>query len=241
MPALQIDTLPPAPQTGEPLFAQKADAHVLALHSWTDQTNALSTDLNTKYNSVTTKASEASASAATASTKASEASASAATASTKASEASASAAAAAASAGSVKPLPVGSIYENAIVDTNPGDTSMLGYGTWIPFGVGRVLVAIDTGNALMDTVGETFGNADTVLPSHTHTVTDPGHVHPVSATASGTSGGGWYASGPYVEATANITQTSSATTGITLATTGVSATNKNYQPSIVVYRWIRTA
>jgi hypothetical protein len=73
--------------------------------------------------------------------------------------------------------PVGSIYTNATVSTNPA--TLLGFGTWTAFGAGRVMVGFDSGNALFDTAEETGGSADAITVSHTHTatVTDPGHSH----------------------------------------------------------------
>jgi hypothetical protein len=84
-------------------------------------------------------------------------------------------------------------------------------------------------------VGATGGSTDAIVVSHTHTatstVTDPGHLHTGVAGGSGTfyqrynSGTG---------ANSNGASTSSATTGITVATTntssGVSGTNANLPP-----------
>ena len=135
--------------------------------------------------------------------------------------------------------PVGSVYTQAAVATNPA--TLLGFGTWTAFGAGRVMVGIDSGNTLMDTVEETGGSANSSLVSHTHTatVTDGGHRHSNVFAASGNTLGDNrefnYASYDGV--------TSLATTGITVAnsTEGVSATNTNYQPFITVYMWKRTA
>jgi hypothetical protein len=75
-------------------------------------------------------------------------------------------------------------------------------------------------------VGQTGGSADAIVVSHTHTITDPGHVHNttssgsgtlINAAASGTTG-------------ASTSTTASATTGITNQTTGVSGTNANLPP-----------
>lgn len=138
--------------------------------------------------------------------------------------------------------PVGSIYMNASVSTNPG--TLLGFGTWTAFGAGRVLIGVDGSNALFDTVEETGGSADAVVVSHTHTatVTDPGHTHTFSpaisaSTPSATSGN------IYLGGTTSVSGTNSATTGISVANsaTGVSGTNANLQPYITVYMWKRTA
>jgi hypothetical protein len=68
--------------------------------------------------------------------------------------------------------PVGSVYINAAVSTNPG--TLLGFGTWAAFGAGRVLVGLDAGDVDFDTVEETGGAKTHTLtvdemPSHTHT------------------------------------------------------------------------
>lgn len=132
--------------------------------------------------------------------------------------------------------PVGSIY-TATVSTNPG--TLFGFGTWTAFGAGRVMI----GNGGGFTAGSTGGSADAVVVSHTHTatVTDPGHNHTYlrPSTTLPQSGSSTNCFVP-----ANITDTTStATTGVTVAnsTTGVSGTNANLQPYIVVYMWERTA
>lgn len=135
--------------------------------------------------------------------------------------------------------PVGSIYINATSSTNPA--TLLGFGTWVAFGAGRVPVGLDAGNAAFDTAEETGGSADAITVSHTHTatVTDPGHVHTI-ATFDNLQGG---SNGPNVRGSgsANAT-TNSAVTGISVSnsTTGSSGTNANLQPYIVVRMWKRT-
>ena len=135
--------------------------------------------------------------------------------------------------------PVGSIYINATVATNPG--TLLGFGTWTAFGAGRVMVGFDSGNVLFDTAEETGGSANATLPSHTHTatVTDPSHAHTFQGSVyinPGSTGGA------SAQAGTTLT-TNTAVTGITVAnsTEGASATNANYQPYITVYMWKRTA
>lgn len=131
--------------------------------------------------------------------------------------------------------PVGSIYSST-VSTNPGTS--LGFGTWTAFGAGRVMI----GNGGGFTAGSTGGSADAVVVSHTHTatVTDPGHSHTYSVPAtalpqSGTS------TACFVNTA--VINTGTSTTGISVAnsSTGVSGTNANLQPYIVVYMWERTA
>lgn len=134
--------------------------------------------------------------------------------------------------------PVGSIYVNAAVDTNPA--TLLGFGTWTAFGAGKVAVGQDTGNAAFDTLEETGGSADAIVVSHTHTATDSGHTHGIAYQGTlGFSGGGGYA-GTAFGGSPNQT-TASGTANISVSTTGSSATNANLQPYIVVKMWKRTA
>jgi hypothetical protein len=142
--------------------------------------------------------------------------------------------------------PVGSIYINATNATNPG--TLLGFGTWVAFGAGRVPVGFNASNTLFDTAEETGGSADAVVVSHTHsaTVTDPGHAHNYARQPNtpyfgddGAGDGNSVYSINYQVSTA----TSTSTTGVTVtnSTTGSSGTNANYQPYITVYMWKRTA
>jgi hypothetical protein len=78
--------------------------------------------------------------------------------------------------------PIGSIYSSTSA-TNPGDASMLGFGTWIQFAAGRVLVG--AGGAFSGT----GGSADATLVSHNHGGVTGGqnqnHVHTVAGTTGG--------------------------------------------------------
>jgi len=132
--------------------------------------------------------------------------------------------------------PVGSIYINATVSTNPG--TLLGFGTWTAFGAGRVMVGFNSANVLFDTAEETGGSANATLPTHTHTITDPGHLHTYSK-ATTTSVQSGTATPCFVSNTTD--NTSTAFTGITVDSAGTSGTNANYQPYITVYMWKRTA
>ena len=138
--------------------------------------------------------------------------------------------------------PVGSIYTNASVSTNPA--TLLGFGTWTAFGAGRVMVGFDSGNALFDTAEETGGSADAVLSSHTHTFTGsalPTHAHTINY-GTGLFGGGG-SQGVELMPRPSQVSTSSVSGGTpsgTNSTEGVSAINANYQPYITVYMWKRT-
>jgi hypothetical protein len=141
--------------------------------------------------------------------------------------------------------PVGSIYINATSASNPN--TLFGFGTWTAFGAGRVMVGLDGSDALFDTAEETGGSKDAVVVSHNHTatVTDPSHTHSNNIVV-GTSGAG--SALQVSDAASNEFPTSristvATTTGITVANTaaGVSGTNANVQPFIVVRMWKRTA
>jgi hypothetical protein len=143
--------------------------------------------------------------------------------------------------------PVGSIYINAGVTTNPA--TLLGFGTWTAFGAGRVMVGLNGSDALFDALEETGGSKDATLVSHNHTATstvsDPGHNHTINNGAnlnSSVDNGGVAGTSTPVS---NFNTTSTATTGISVSTsvasTGSSATNANLQPYITVAMWKRTA
>jgi hypothetical protein len=141
--------------------------------------------------------------------------------------------------------PVGSIYMNASVATNPG--TLFGFGTWVAFGAGRVPVGFNAADPLFDTAEETGGSKDAIVVSHTHTatVTDPGHNHTLSGRehALGTGDSNEFSDTSRPEVFTNNTSVKTATTGITVSnsTTGSSGTNANLQPYITVYMWKRTA
>lgn len=145
--------------------------------------------------------------------------------------------------------PVGSIYTNATVSTNPA--TLLGFGTWTAFGTGRVLVGVDSSDTAFDTLGETGGSKDAVTVSHTHTATstvsDPGHRHNIPNSSQNGTSDETFVYGEYGNAAsiAYNNHTVSASTGISVSTsissTGSSGTNANLQPYITVYMWKRTA
>ena len=142
--------------------------------------------------------------------------------------------------------PVGSIYMNASNGTNPG--TLLGFGTWVSLGEGRVLMGYKSGDALFGTAGNTGGSADAIVVSHTHTVTDPGHSHAPGSNHN------WVTNPVGADGSIDASQTASpndrnldtgntasATTGISINSTGSSGTNANLAPYLVVYMWKRTA
>jgi hypothetical protein len=130
-----------------------------------------------------------------------------------------------------KVYPVGSVYINASVATNPG--SLLGFGTWEAFGAGRVMVGKDA-SGTFDTAGAT-GGVETVtltstqsgLVAHTHTVV-----------GGFGSGGASY----YNIAHGDVSNVLSGVIGSASNNTAASASeaHTNLQPYIVVYAWKRT-
>lgn len=140
--------------------------------------------------------------------------------------------------------PVGSIYMNSSVTTNPA--TLLGFGTWTAFGAGRVPVGYNASNSLFDALEETGGSADATNVSHTHTATFTGtalagHSHLMGG---GFGGGGGIGGGDLNSSITNTsTQSVSAGTpagSVAVSTEGSSATNANYQPYITVAMWKRT-
>jgi hypothetical protein len=139
--------------------------------------------------------------------------------------------------------PVGSIYTNSSVSTNPG--TLLGFGTWTAFGAGRVMVGLDASDSLFDTAEETGGSKNSVVVSHTHTatVTDPGHTHQYKQTGNSTGTSSFSRTGLSASYTNTNDLIEPSATGVTVSnsTEGSSGTNANLQPYITVYMWKRTA
>jgi hypothetical protein len=127
--------------------------------------------------------------------------------------------------------PVGCIYSSTAA-ANPA--TIFGFGDWTAFGTGKVLIGQGAGWA----AGSTGGSADAIVPSHTHGITDPQHSH-AFASYMAVGGGLLASSATATNSTADTTTVSS--TGITINATGVSVTDANLQPYIVVYMWNRTA
>ncbi len=143
--------------------------------------------------------------------------------------------------------PVGSIYINAGVTTNPG--TLLGFGTWTAFGAGRVMVGLNGSDSSFDTLEETGGSKDAVNVSHTHTAsasTVGDHAHGINGSTGvqGQSGSGFGYGASNDNTSVRITSTENAgshTHTVTVDSAGSSGTNANLQPYITVAMWKRTA
>ena len=124
--------------------------------------------------------------------------------------------------------PVGSIYMNAEVATNPA--TLLGFGTWAAYAEGRVPVG-KASSGTFDTLNAT-GGAETdshtltisEIPAHTHSSHDSNHTRTPDSTDDTSDEYGAYAS---------------SNTGSTGG--GNAHTHDILQPYIVVYMWKRTA
>lgn len=121
-----------------------------------------------------------------------------------------------------KVYPVGSIYINATSATNPA--TLLGFGTWVAFGAGKVIVGLDSSDTDFDTAEETGG-------AKTHTLTTseiPSHTHSLSTSDNPGGTGAIEVAG----GAPTSTQTTQATGG--------GGAHNNLQPYIVAYMWKRT-
>ena len=118
--------------------------------------------------------------------------------------------------------PVGSIYFNAAVATNPA--TLLGFGTWAAYGGGRVMVGVHS-SGTFDGLNETGG-------AETHTLTTaemPAHTHTYGKSTTSENMSIHDISGLRGAATTNT------------GSTGGGDAHNNIQPYITVYMWKRTA
>ena len=144
--------------------------------------------------------------------------------------------------------PVGSIYM-ATVNTSPA--TLLGFGTWVRYGQGRMPISADDSTY---TLGSTGGAATTTLitanlPSHSHsattTSTDAGHTHGSSIGSGFISNGGSesLAGGPnlsFGRPSTTASGNASITSTTTIGNTGSGTAATTISPYIAVYMWNRT-
>jgi hypothetical protein len=128
--------------------------------------------------------------------------------------------------------PVGSIYLNASVATNPA--TLLGFGTWAALGAGRVLLGVGTLGSNTYALGATGGEATHVLtyseiPQHSHGVPNLGPAYSVPGGSTNILAAGSYS-----------TNVSTVNDNALAQAPGGSA-HENRQPYLVVQMWQRTA
>jgi len=149
----------------------------------------------------------------------------------------------------VAAYPVGSIYMSTVA-TNPN--TLFGFGTWVTYGPGRMLISQDG----TYTAGSTGGSATTTLieanlPSHTHSATFTGnalptHNHQIGGRDSTANEG----SDPNSEFVRDFPSTQNPTTSsvsagtpsgsVSVGNTGSGTSFSNLPPYIAVYMWNRT-
>mgnify|MGYP001181404753 CR=1 FL=1 len=127
--------------------------------------------------------------------------------------------------------PVGSIYMQMGTSANP--VVLMGFGTWVRYGEGKVLVSQSGSDTEFDTLNETGGSKTHTLtvdelPAHTHT-----HTVQTGRSYSSSIGGP-----PIVQGSNNVLIYEQA---VTTSSTGSGQAHNNIQPYIVVYMWRRTA
>lgn len=147
--------------------------------------------------------------------------------------------------------PVGAIYISTVV-TNPA--TLFGFGTWVAYGQGRMLISQDGATY---TAGSTGGSATstigtTNLPSHTHGVssitvgnTDLSHTHTYGS-ANNWGAGSANAfdarnTGSYTTSGASVNMNHNHSLSGTTDATGSGTALTTISPYIAVYMWNRTA
>ena len=131
------------------------------------------------------------------------------------------------SAASINALvyPVGSIYINATVATNPA--TLLGFGTWAEYGAGRVPVG-KAGSGTFSSLGAEGGSE-----THPLSIAEmPSHNHSLSPSLT---------SGNSTDGNPNVVSGGGSGSSISITNTGSGTAHNNLQPYIVVYMWRRTA
>lgn len=141
--------------------------------------------------------------------------------------------------------PVGSIFMNV----NPGNpNTLLGVGTWVRHGQGKVLVGVSEGETEFNTVNKTGGVKTVTLtpgqmPIHNHVVPEHAHTYSISYNKKGDINGDGAVSSVSVDGSGDVDKTG--TTSIAPAGNTTNAGNNeahtNLQPYITVYMWRRTA
>jgi len=130
--------------------------------------------------------------------------------------------------------PVGSIYTNMVNANNPSHATLLGFGTWVAYATGRVLVG-KASSGTFDTVNEDIGSE-----THALSIAElPAHAHKNGAPKD------CAAQHPYGSASGNAVSVfcdTNGTTGTNALTEslGSGTAHTNLQPSVTVFMWKRT-
>ena len=125
--------------------------------------------------------------------------------------------------------PVGSIYINAAVTTNPA--TLLGFGTWTAFGSGRMMVGYNAADSDFDALQETGG-------AKTHTLSTaelPSHNHTIASNNSGANNNLHHSNNSFVA----VGDGTSSTATVTSNATGSGSAHSILNPYIVAYMWRR--
>ena len=155
--------------------------------------------------------------------------------------------------------PVGAVY---LTFSSTFDPNSAFSGTWERCAQGRALVGVDPSNSLFDAADKLYGSPNAIVPEHTHSVNSNGtlntssngtHKHTwsikYSKDVSGTKGS-YDLFGPARTIAANYSTSSNGAHSHTVPShthsmqnpgNSESVINKNYQPSVAVYIWKRTA
>jgi len=123
--------------------------------------------------------------------------------------------------------PVGSIYINAAVTTNPA--TLLGFGTWVAFGSGRMMVGYNAADSDFDALQETGG-----AKTHTLTISEmPSHNHNRPL--------GWKPAPNSTDVDITGGNGINPQTNMVTDNTGGGQAHSILNPYIVAYMWRRTA
>lgn len=155
--------------------------------------------------------------------------------------------------------PVGSVY---LTFSSTFDPNSAFSGTWERCAQGRTLVGVDPSNPLFDASDKLYGSPNAIVPEHTHSVnsnkalstsSNGTHTHTwnikYSKDVSGTKGS-FDLFGPARTISVNYSTSSNGAHTHTVPShthsmqnpgNSESVINKNYQPSVAVYIWKRTA
>ncbi len=138
-------------------------------------------------------------------------------------------------------LPIGSLYFNADVATNPA--TLLGYGTWVAFGQGRVLIGVGSGTDANGDIraftnGETGGEYE-----HTLTLPEiPAHAHDYGVrTNTPTSFDNTIAASPQAGNLLGASGSGGTAYEPVTDSVGGDDPHTNVQPYIAIYAWRRSA